>query len=159
MGGDPIIGIVEGPNAVSYRADMEDRQNGTYSFTYRPQVEGRHTILVLIRGRHIHGSPFTVMVRSGRNYVAVGQALLAFGKEGEAEGELCRPWGVACDKEGFIIIADRSNNRIQIFNTPSLRFSRNSTRTVRSTGRCGLRSTGTHHRRRQGQPPNPSFHF
>ena len=116
VGGDPIIGIVEGPNGVSYRADMEDRQNGTYSFTYRPQVEGRHTILVLIRGRHIHGSPFTVMVRSGRNYVAVGQALLAFGKEGEAEGELCRPWGVACDKEGFIIIADRSNNRIQIFN-------------------------------------------
>lgn len=80
------------------------------------QVEGRHNIMVLIRGRHIHGSPFSVMVRSGRNYATAGQALMTFGKEGENEGELCRPWGVACDKDGYIIIADRSNNRIQIFN-------------------------------------------
>lgn len=38
-----------------------------------------------------------------------------FGREGEGEGELCRPWGVACDKEGHIVVADRSNNRIQVF--------------------------------------------
>lgn len=36
--------------------------------------------------------------------------------EGEADGQLCRPWGVCCDKTGRIIVADRSNNRIQIFN-------------------------------------------
>lgn len=117
VGGDPIVAIVEGPNGVSYRADVEDRQNGTYVMTYRPQVEGRHIITVLIRGRHIHGSPFTVKVRSGRDYSTVGQPLLAFGKEGESEGDLCRPWGVACDKDGYIIIADRSNNRVQIFNS------------------------------------------
>ena len=28
---------------------------------------------------------------------------------------MCRPWGVCCDKNGNIIVADRSNNRIQIF--------------------------------------------
>jgi len=117
VGGDPIVAIVDGPNGISYRADVEDRQNGTYSFTYRPQVEGRHMITVLIRGRHIHGSPFSVLVRSGRDYNSIGTPMLTLGKEGELEGELCRPWGVACDKDGYIIIADRSNNRIQIFNS------------------------------------------
>lgn len=114
VGGDPIVAIVEGPNGVSYRADMEDRQNGTYNITYRPQVEGRHLITVLIRGRNIQGSPFNVLVRSGRDYASINLPLLTFGKEGEAEGDLCRPWGVACDKDGYIIIADRSNNRIQV---------------------------------------------
>lgn len=114
VGGDPIVAIVDGPNGVSFRADVEDRQNGTYTLTYRPQVEGRHLITILIRGRHIHGSPFNVLVRSGRDYAAISQPLLTFGKEGEGDGELCRPWGVACDKDGYIIIADRSNNRIQV---------------------------------------------
>ncbi|CAH1184660.1 unnamed protein product [Phyllotreta striolata] len=42
---------------------------------------------------------------------------LAFGTEGEGDGQLCRPWGVCCDHVGNIIVADRSNNRIQIFNS------------------------------------------
>ncbi|CAG9813228.1 unnamed protein product [Phaedon cochleariae] len=41
---------------------------------------------------------------------------LTFGSEGENDGQLCRPWGVCCDHLGNIIVADRSNNRIQIFN-------------------------------------------
>ena len=29
--------------------------------------------------------------------------------------KLCRPWGVACDRFGHIVVGDRSNNRIQIY--------------------------------------------
>ncbi|XP_026673475.1 uncharacterized protein LOC113464921 [Ceratina calcarata] len=29
--------------------------------------------------------------------------------------KLCRPWGVACDDEGHVVVSDRSNHRIQIF--------------------------------------------
>ncbi|KTG35129.1 hypothetical protein cypCar_00004682 [Cyprinus carpio] len=28
---------------------------------------------------------------------------------------LCRPWGICVDKEGYVVVADRSNNRVQIF--------------------------------------------
>ncbi|XP_050506283.1 E3 ubiquitin-protein ligase TRIM71 [Diabrotica virgifera virgifera] len=42
---------------------------------------------------------------------------LSFGTEGEADGQLCRPWGVCCNHLGNIIVADRSNNRIQIFSS------------------------------------------
>jgi tripartite motif-containing protein 71 len=39
-----------------------------------------------------------------------------FGSEGAGNGQFSRPWGICCDKLGRIIIADRSNNRVQIFN-------------------------------------------
>ena len=116
VGNDPVEVIIQSPEGALYRADVLDRQNGTYSISYRPQTEGKHIISVTIRGKHIHESPFTVHVRSGRNYGAgVGQALFQFGGEGTADGKLCRPWGVCTDKDGYIIVADRSNNRIQVF--------------------------------------------
>ncbi|KAJ8928873.1 hypothetical protein NQ314_018494 [Rhamnusium bicolor] len=45
---------------------------------------------------------------------------LIFGSDGDLEGQLCRPWGVCCDHLGQIVVADRSNNRIQIFNTKGM---------------------------------------
>ncbi|XP_064467233.1 E3 ubiquitin-protein ligase TRIM71-like [Ornithodoros turicata] len=116
VGGDPIVVTVRGPDGSSVRVDVVDQQNGSYQVTYHPQVEGRHSIAVLLRGVDVLRSPFTVMVRSGRNYIAMGSPLLSIGGEGDSEGQLCRPWGVCSDSEGRLIVADRSNNRIQIFN-------------------------------------------
>lgn len=61
------------------------------------------------------GCPAEIAVRSGRDYK---EAMLkgpkfSFGREGSADGEFSRPWGICCDHKGRIIIADRSNNRIQ----------------------------------------------
>ncbi|KAF6216602.1 hypothetical protein GE061_000946 [Apolygus lucorum] len=53
--------------------------------------------------------------RSPRNYTDAGRSKMIIGTEGEKDGQLCRPWGVCCDLDGNIIVADRSNNRIQIF--------------------------------------------
>ena len=116
VGGDPLDVIVQSPDGALFRAEFIDRQNGTYSVSYCPQSEGKHIVSVMIRGKHICDSPFQVSVRSGRNYSNIGQGLLAFGGEGEDDGKLCRPWGVCCDKDNCIVIADRSNNRVQVFN-------------------------------------------
>ena len=115
VGGDPLDVVIQSPEGVLYRADILDRQNGTYSISYRPQTEGKHIISVTIRGQHIHDSPFTVHVRSGRNYAAIVMSEVQFGGEGDSDGRLCRPWGVCTDREGNIVVADRSNNRIQVF--------------------------------------------
>ena len=58
-----------------------------------------------------------VPVRQGRNYAAIRGSipLSVFGTEGEADGQLCRPWGVCCSREGLILVANRSNNRIEVF--------------------------------------------
>lgn len=61
-------------------------------------------------GRPIHGLANAVIVKDSG-----GVTSIVIGSEGENEGQLCRPWGVCCDRHGNIIVADRSNNRIQVF--------------------------------------------
>ncbi|XP_013780026.2 E3 ubiquitin-protein ligase TRIM71-like [Limulus polyphemus] len=117
VGGDPFHAVIQGPDGTLFRADVVDHQNGSYLVSYRPQTEGRHIVSVTLHGMHIQQSPFNIMVRSGRNYSTIGQVLFSFGSEGDGESQLCRPWGVCTNREGYIIVADRSNNRIQIFNS------------------------------------------
>ncbi|BES91240.1 NHL repeat [Nesidiocoris tenuis] len=63
--------------------------------------------------------PLTLTGPSGRPppqcYMDTARPKMIIGSEGEKDGQLCRPWGVCCDQEGNIIVADRSNNRIQMF--------------------------------------------
>ncbi|XP_014668823.1 PREDICTED: E3 ubiquitin-protein ligase TRIM71-like [Priapulus caudatus] len=115
MGGDPINVLCEAPDASVYSGDVCDQHNGSYVITYCPPMEGAHRVHVTIRGNHIHGSPFAVSVRSGRTYASVGQDAFQFGEEGDQDGQLCRPWGICTDKYGHVVVADRSNNRIQVF--------------------------------------------
>ncbi|XP_019353654.2 E3 ubiquitin-protein ligase TRIM71 [Alligator mississippiensis] len=114
-GGDMISSVVMGPDGNLFGADVSDQQNGTYVVSYRPQLEGEHLVSVMMCNQHIENSPFKVMVKSGRSYIGIGLPGLSFGSEGDSDGKLCRPWGVSIDKEGYIVVADRSNNRIQVF--------------------------------------------
>ncbi|KAH3769948.1 E3 ubiquitin-protein ligase TRIM71-like [Dreissena polymorpha] len=116
IGGDPVQCIITSPDGTMYRTEVIDRQNGTYNVSYQPQIEGQHMISLMVNGKHIHESPFKVDVRSGRNYATVGHMFAQFGGEGEDPGKLCRPWGICYHKDGYILVADRSNNRIQAFN-------------------------------------------
>lgn len=43
------------------------------------------------------------------------KASKAFAIEGHADGQVSRPWGLCVDRNGRIIVADRRNHRIQIF--------------------------------------------
>ncbi|PAV59636.1 hypothetical protein WR25_21233 isoform A [Diploscapter pachys] len=69
-----------------------------------------------------NGCPEPSQIRStsaaGRDYAEIMQngPLFSFGSEGSGDGQLCRPWGIVIDKRYRVVVADRSNNRIQIFN-------------------------------------------
>uniref|UniRef100_A0A3P9IBI7 E3 ubiquitin-protein ligase TRIM71 n=1 Tax=Oryzias latipes TaxID=8090 RepID=A0A3P9IBI7_ORYLA len=113
-GGDAVSAMVMSAADGSLTAvEVSDHQNGTYTVSYLPKTEGEHLVSVLVCNQHIHGSPFKVMVKSGRSYGSLGSQMSSFGCEGEGDGQLCRPWGVCVDKEGYVVVADRSNNRIQ----------------------------------------------
>ncbi|XP_043937363.1 E3 ubiquitin-protein ligase TRIM71-like [Protopterus annectens] len=114
-GGDSVTAVVKSPQGYFLLADVCDHHNGTYTVRYCPQQEGDHTISVMINNQHIKQSPFQITVRSGRSYASIGIPVNLFGGEGDGDGQLCRPWGVCVTKDGFIIVADRSNNRIQVF--------------------------------------------
>lgn len=116
-GSDPLRVTVATPDGRPVRPKIFDGQNGTYRIIWKPSVEGEHVVGVTLKERHIRDSPFVVRVRVGRNYQKMeGEALLVFGLEGEGDGQLCRPWGVCCSREGYIMVANRSNNRIEVFN-------------------------------------------
>ena len=102
-------------NSSTIRCDVFDLGDGTFNITYSCPIEGVHSLHISIRGVPIMNSPFSIHVRSSRKYTTCTLPIYTFGREGDADGQLCRPWGVCCDHEGNIIVADRSNNRIQIF--------------------------------------------
>ncbi|KAK1880651.1 E3 ubiquitin-protein ligase TRIM71 [Dissostichus eleginoides] len=115
-GGDTVSAIIMSvPDGHLTAAEVTDHQNGSYTVGYLPKSEGEHLLSVLVCNQHIQGSPFKVLVKSGRSYRALGSQVAAFGNEGEGDGQLCRPWGISVDKEGYVVVADRSNNRVQIF--------------------------------------------
>ena len=72
-------------------------------------------------------SPYSIAIHGDMVYVAEphqhrvsvfsseGKFLKSFGVKGEAQGQFNGPRGVAVDANGFVFVADRSNNRVQIF--------------------------------------------
>ena len=114
-GGDAVSAVVVSVAEGNLSAvEITDHQSGSYTVSYLPKSEGEHLVSVLVCNQHILGSPFKVAVKSGRSYGALGSQVAAFGCEGESDGELCRPWGISVDKEGYVVVADRSNNRVQV---------------------------------------------
>ena len=95
--------------------DIRDNQDGSYSINFRPRVKGEHQLVIAIRGQHISGSPFSLIVDGGREYGRFGVVSHCWGNEGAGNGQFCRPWGICCDQQSNIIVGDRSNHRIQIF--------------------------------------------
>ncbi|XP_059612624.1 protein wech [Phlebotomus argentipes] len=55
------------------------------------------------------GHPFPIRVRFTQG------PMVSFAFEGSGDGEVSRPWGVCVDRDGQILIADRRNNRVQVF--------------------------------------------
>ena len=45
----------------------------------------------------------------------MGVYLSSFGSEGTGQGQFKHPRGITTDSEGFILVADSGNNRVQVF--------------------------------------------
>ena len=52
-----------------------------------------------------------------------GNFLSSFGKEGSKTGELRFPRGVTTDLDGFILVSDSGNSRVQVFRPDGSYFS------------------------------------
>ena len=50
-------------------------------------------------------------------FSATGKYLLEWGKKGDKEGEFNIPHGISLDSNGNVYVADRENNRIQVFDS------------------------------------------
>ena len=64
VGGDNFSVKLRGP-IKDLVASVHDRDDGTYVAEFTAPVTGEYALLVLLDGRHIHGSPFVLRVGSG----------------------------------------------------------------------------------------------
>ena len=86
-----------------------DNQNGSYSASFVPTQAGEIRLSLIINGRHIKGSPYSVSVC--RNY----HALHMPSKVVNDSGRMGEPWGIAFSKNGMWAVADHSNHCVYIF--------------------------------------------
>ena len=89
---------------------VKDNQDGTYSASVVPKQAGEVKLSVIINGRHIQGSPYSVRCR---NYFALNVP----SKTVNGDGRLGKPWGIAFGKDGMWAVADHSNHRVYIFDS------------------------------------------
>ena len=92
---------------------VKDNEDGSYSasLTFTANQIGEIKLQIIVNGRHIKGSPFSVTVH--RNYLALkgpNKIINDGGKMGE-------PWGIAFSKDGMWAVADHSNHCVYIFDT------------------------------------------
>ena len=91
---------------------VQDNKNGTYNISYFAKQTGKCDASVKVNGEHVHGSPFTVEVKT-RQF----RPVLSFGKPGSGAGMFNGPWGVAVNERNEIAVTEAGNNRIQIFSS------------------------------------------
>ena len=80
--------------------------NGKYEISHQPTSRGRHQLHIKVVGEHIKGSPFPVTVKL---------PVKKLGTPVRVIDHLKRPWGVAVNQRGEIIMAELSGHCISIF--------------------------------------------
>jgi len=93
-------------------------EDGTYLITFRPSHPSECELVIAIRSPHIYiVSAFGLVVANCESGHQFGVVTKIFGSEGSEPGQLCRSWAICSDAMGNIIIGDRSNHCIQIFDS------------------------------------------
>ena len=77
--------------------------SGQYEVSYQATSQGRHQLHIKVEGERIKGSPFTVTV------------IKKLGTPIKTISEMKEPWGVAVNKNGEILVADRRGHCISTF--------------------------------------------
>ena len=90
------------------RAECQVRKVGgsKYELQYQPATRGEHQLHIRISGKNIKGSPHTVVVMPSPE---------SLGKPVRSIGNLQRPWGIATNSRGHIIVAEHVGHCVSVF--------------------------------------------
>lgn len=117
-----VIVQIQGPDESTVHAEVTAQNAGKHSVSYSPTVPGPHLIQVTIRGFPMSESPFAAYVPyETREYKEIKEPRLVIGSSGDEPGQLKGARGITVDKDNRIIVCDRNNFRVQLFD-PSGEF-------------------------------------
>ena len=95
--------LVSDAGGSTAKAAVQKKERNKYTISYQPTHRGRHQLHIKVEGVPIRGSPFAVI--AVKNLSTPIQTI----------GGVNRPWGVAVNQRGEIIVAESGGNCISIF--------------------------------------------
>ena len=87
-------------------ATVTSRGRGVYEVTYTPEVRGRHTLIIKVKGTQIAGSPFRVFVKIHPTQLGTPVRVVE---------RVCYPWGIALNSKQQFIVAEWGERRVTVF--------------------------------------------
>ena len=107
---DPLVDItcelVPYRDATSVKCSVKKREGNQYEVCYQPTGRGRHQLHIKVESQHIRGSPFAVLAKL---------PIQKLGTPIRTIGGLNKPWGVAVDERGQIVVVEYGGNCVSIF--------------------------------------------
>ena len=85
---------------------VKRRGQSQYEISYQPTIKGRHQLHIKVEGQHVRGSPSSVAVKSPVE--KLGTPILTL-------GGVRKPWGVAINKTGEVVVTERSGHCVSVF--------------------------------------------
>ena len=95
--------LVSGTGGLTVKAAVQKKEKNKYTISYQPTHRGRHQLHMKVEGVSIRGSPFAVI------------AVKNLSTPIKTIGGVNRPWGVAVNQKGEIIVAECGGHCISIF--------------------------------------------
>ncbi|XP_077994390.1 E3 ubiquitin-protein ligase TRIM45-like [Glandiceps talaboti] len=106
---EDIRATVTGPDQALENLTVIDNTDDTLTVSFRGKHVGEHALSIKVRNHHIQGSPVTV------NVIRKKGLIYSFGKAGSEDGQFKGPWGITRTNSGRLLVCDRLNKRIQLF--------------------------------------------
>ena len=100
--------LVPDTGGPTVKAAVQKKEKNKYTISYQPTHRGRHQLHIKVEGVPIRGSPFGVVARL---------SIQKLGTPIKTIGGLNRPWGVAVNQRGEIIVAEYRGHCISIFSS------------------------------------------
>ena len=88
---------------------IRDNEDGSYLVSFVPRQSGKLKLSVVINGKHIKDSPYSITVHRDYSVLRSPSKIL------NDDGRMGRPWGIAFGKDGMWAVTDYSNHCVYIF--------------------------------------------
>ena len=100
--------LVSDAGGPTVKAAIQKKEKNKHTISYQPTHRGRHQLHIKVEGVPIRGSPFGVVARL---------PIHKLGTPIKTIGGLNRPWGVAVNQRGEIIVAENSGHCVSILSS------------------------------------------
>ena len=92
---------------------VERRGQSQYEISYQPTIKGRHQLHIKVESQHVRGSPFSVAVTLPIE--KLGTPILTI-------GDVEKPWGVAINQRGEVVVSDRKMHCVSVFSPSGVKL-------------------------------------